>query len=163
MIRLDERDIQILSILQREGRIAKTELARRVNLSPTPCWARLKRLQEARLIEGFGAFLSTDLVNNITLVIMEVELESHQQQDFDRFELAVRDHSEVLECWAVGGGIDYFLKVATASVNDYQRFVDDLLTAKLGLKRYYSYIVTRQVKRSRAIPDKLLRNLLNME
>lgn len=163
MMRLDERDIQILSILQREGRIAKTELARRVNLSPTPCWERLKRLEKVGLIEGFGAFLSAELLNDITMVIMEVELDSHQQYDFDRFENAIQHRSEVMECWAVGGGIDYFLKIATASVNDYQSFVDDLLNAQLALKRYYTYIVTKQVKRSSAIPDNLLRNLLSME
>jgi Lrp/AsnC family transcriptional regulator, regulator of ectoine-degradation genes len=161
MIRIDDRDIQILSILQREGRITKTELARRVNLSPTPCWERLQRLEKAGLIEGYGAKLSDELVGDLTFIIMEVELESHKQQDFDRFEQAVQARTEVLECWAVGGGIDYFLKIATASVNDYQRFVDDLLNAQLGLKRYYTYIVTKQVKQSSAISDKLLRNLFN--
>jgi Lrp/AsnC family transcriptional regulator, regulator of ectoine-degradation genes len=161
MIRIDDRDIQILSILQREGRITKTELARRVNLSPTPCWERLQRLEKAGLIEGYGAKLSDELVGDLTFIIMEVELESHKQQDFDRFEQAVQARTEVLECWAVGGGIDYFLKIATASVNDYQSFVDDLLNAQLGLKRYYTYIVTKQVKQSSAISDKLLRNLFN--
>jgi Lrp/AsnC family transcriptional regulator, regulator of ectoine-degradation genes len=161
MIRLDERDIQILSILQRNGRITKTELARRVNLSPTPCWERLQRLEKVGLIEGYCANLASDLVKDITFIIMEVELESHKQQDFDRFEQAVQARTEVLDCWAVGGGIDYFLKIATASVNDYQRFVDDLLNAQLGLKRYYTYIVTKQVKQSSAISDKLLRNLFN--
>jgi Lrp/AsnC family transcriptional regulator, regulator of ectoine-degradation genes len=161
MIRIDDRDIQILSILQREGRITKTELARRVNLSPTPCWERLQRLEKAGLIEGYGAKLSNELVGDLTFIIMEVELESHKQQDFDRFEQAVQARTEVLDCWAVGGGIDYFLKIATASVNDYQRFVDDLLNAQLGLKRYYTYIVTKQVKQSSAISDKLLRNLFN--
>jgi Lrp/AsnC family transcriptional regulator, regulator of ectoine-degradation genes len=161
MIRIDDRDIQILSILQREGRITKTELARRVNLSPTPCWERLQRLEKAGLIEGYGAKLSDELVGDLTFIIMEVELESHKQQDFDRFEQAVQARIEVLECWAVGGGIDYFLKIATASVNDYQSFVDDLLNAQLGLKRYYTYIVTKQVKQSSAISDKLLRNLFN--
>ncbi len=163
MIRLDERDIQILSILQRNGRITKTELARRVNLSPTPCWERLQRLEKVGLIEGYCANLASDLVKDITFIIMEVELESHKQQDFDRFEQAVQARTEVLECWAVGGGIDYFLKIVTASVNDYQCFVDDLLNAQLGLKRYYSYIVTKQVKHSSAIPDKLLRNLFNKD
>jgi Lrp/AsnC family transcriptional regulator, regulator of ectoine-degradation genes len=163
MIRLDERDIQILSILQREGRITKTELAKRVNLSPTPCWERLQRLEKQGLIEGYGANLSSALIKGVTFIIMEIELDSHQQQDFDRFEKAISQKPEVIECWAVGGGIDYFAKIATASVNDYQRFVDDLLNAQLGLKRYYTYIVTKQVKRSNAIPDSLLRNLFNMD
>ncbi len=163
MIRIDDRDIQILSILQRDGRITKTELARRVNLSPTPCWERLRRLEKAGLIEGYSANLTSELVKDITFIIMEVELESHKQQDFDRFEQAVQVRPEVVDCWAVGGGIDYFLKIATSSVNDYQSFVDDLLNAQLGLKRYYTYIVTKQVKHSNAISDGLLRNLFNKD
>jgi Lrp/AsnC family transcriptional regulator, regulator of ectoine-degradation genes len=163
MIRIDDRDIQILSILQCEGRITKTELARRVNLSPTPCWERLQRLEKAGVIQGYAANLSAELVRDLTFIIMEVELDSHQQHDFDRFEQAVQARTEVLDCWAVGGGIDYFLKIATASVNDYQHFVDDLLNAQLGLKRYYTYIVTKQVKHSAAIPDQLLRNLFNKD
>ena len=77
MYKLDERDIQILSILQEEGRITKTALADKLNLSLTPSWDRLQRLEEAGIIESYGAKLSSSFLSNFHLVITEVELESH--------------------------------------------------------------------------------------
>ena len=160
MIKLDDRDIQILSILQREGRIAKTTLAERVNLSPTPCWERLKRLEKAGIIEGYGAILSWTAIGAQTIVFMEAELASHQAEDFLRFERAVRAYDEIMECWAVGGGLDYLLKIVVRNVDEYQRLVDRLLYAKIGLKRYFTYIVTKRVKDSKTIPDGLLKNMI---
>ena len=152
MIKLDNRDIQILSILQREGRITKKALAKRVNLSPTPCWERLKRLEKAGIIESYGAKISSAVFGAHTTVFMQAELKSHQAQDFDRFERAIQSMDEVLECWAVGGGIDYLIKIVTVNIDDYQRFVDSILKADIGLKRYYTYVVTKQIKTSPTPP-----------
>lgn len=159
-VKLDERDLQILSILQREGRIAKTELARRVNLSPTPCWERLKHLEKIGLIEGYGARIAWKALTQQTLVFMEAELNSHLASDFARFEQAIRNEPEVLECWALGGGIDYLLKVVAPTIDDYQRFVDRLLNADIGLRRYYTYIVTKRIKDTDALPDSMLEQFL---
>ena len=86
MHRLDERDIQILAILQKEGRITKTSLAEKLNLSLTPSWDRLQRLEEAGVIESYGAKLSSKFLSNFHLVITEIELESHKEGEFTRFE-----------------------------------------------------------------------------
>lgn len=158
-VKLDDRDIRMLSILQREGRITKTELAKRVNLSPTPCWERLQHLEKLGVIQGYGARVNWSMISHQTIVFMQAELASHQAVDFSRFERAMQAQSEVLECWALGGGIDYLVKVVAASVDDYQRFVDRLLNADIGLKRYYTYIVTKRVKETRTVPDNLLDEL----
>ena len=102
MYKLDERDIQILSILQEEGRITKTALADRLNLSLTPSWDRLQRLEEVGIIESYGARLSSSFIKNFHLVITEVELESHKEGQFNRFEDAILGFDEVLSCWSVG-------------------------------------------------------------
>jgi len=159
MIKLDDRDIKMLSILQREGRITKTGLAERVNLSPTPCWERLKRLEKSGIIEGYGAQISWMALGAQTTVFMEAEIDSHQSSDFDRFEQAVQRYDEILECWAVGGGLDYLLKIAVKTVDDYQRLVDRLLNDQIGLKKYFTYIVTKRVKDRYGIPDGLLKTL----
>lgn len=149
---LDDRDVRILTILAREGRISKTELARRVNLSPTPCWDRLKRLEEAGLITGYRAeFALARLATHVT-VFVAVELESHRSADFRVFEKAVENIEEVVACWAVGGGFDYLMQVVTADINTYQRLIDSLLAEEIGLKRYFSYIVTKAVKTGGAPP-----------
>ena len=157
MYKLDERDIQILSILQSEGRITKTALADKLNLSLTPSWDRLQRLEEAGIIENYGAKLSSSFLSNFHLVITEVELESHKQGQFARFEEAIMGFDEVLSCWSVGGGLDYILKVLVRDVVDYQDFLKRVLKADIGLRRYFSYAVLDRIKDTDMVPDSLIR------
>ena len=157
MHKLDERDIQILSILQEEGRITKTALADRLNLSLTPSWDRLQRLEEKGIIESYGARLSSSFIKNFHLVITEVELESHKEGEFARFEDAIMGFDEVLSCWSVGGGLDYILKVLVKDVTDYQDFLKRILKANIGLRRYFSYAVIDKIKDSEIVPDSLIR------
>ena len=157
MYKLDERDIQILSILQSEGRITKTALADKLNLSLTPSWDRLQRLEEAGIIESYGAKLSSSFLSNFHLVITEVELESHKQGQFARFEEAIMGFDEVLSCWSVGGGLDYILKVLVKDVVDYQDFLKRVLKADIGLRRYFSYAVLNRIKDTDMVPDSLIR------
>ena len=157
MFKLDERDIQILSILQEEGRITKTALADRLNLSLTPSWDRLQRLEEEGIIESDGARLSSPFLKNFHLVITEVELESHKEGQFARFEDAILGFDEVLSCWSVGGGLDYILKILVKDVSDYQDFLKRVLNADIGLRRYFSYAVLDKIKDTEVVPDSLIR------
>ncbi len=157
MYKLDERDIQILSILQEEGRITKTALADRLNLSLTPSWDRLQRLEEEGIIESYGARLSSPFLKNFHLVITEVELESHKEGEFARFEDAIMGFDEVLSCWSVGGGLDYILKILVKDVSDYQDFLKRVLKANIGLRRYFSYAVLDRIKDTEVVPDSLIR------
>lgn len=150
-LKLDARDIKILAILQSEGRITKTELAARVNLSPTPCWSRLKRLEKIGLIEGYRAKIALKRFG-FTMVFMEAELESHRAADFTRFESAIRKMPEVTGCWSVGGGIDYLVQIVVKDVESYQRLVDGMLDGALGLKRYYTYVVVKAIKEDSPAP-----------
>jgi Lrp/AsnC family transcriptional regulator of ectoine degradation len=144
--RLDARDIKILAILQREGRIPKAALAERVNLSATPCWERLRRLEEAGIIESYGAQISLKAFGPVAIVFVEIEIESHRSEDFARFEQAVGRIAEIVECWAVGGGIDYLCKVVVRNLTDYQALIERMLGDQVGIRRYYSYVVTSAIK-----------------
>lgn len=144
---LDARDIAILSVLSKEGRISKTDLARRVNLSATPCWERLRKLESSGLIRSYHADVALSALGPHVLVFVTLELESHKAESFQAFERAVALHDEITECWAVGGGFDYLLKVVTRDVGRYQDLIDALLSARVGVRRYFSYIVTKEVKR----------------
>ncbi len=145
---LDDRDLRILSILGREGRISKTELARRVNLSATPCWERLRRLEEAGLIRGYRAEVALGKIAPHVVVFVTVELESHRPENFQAFELAMGRHDEIVAAWALGGGYDYLLQVITRDIDSYQRLIDALLAARIGMRRYFTYVVTKDVKAS---------------
>jgi Lrp/AsnC family transcriptional regulator of ectoine degradation len=155
-ISLDDRDLKILAILQKEGRITKAALAERVNLSPTPCWERLKRLEDQGLIRGYHAEVALDRIAPHVTVFVAVELESHRTDDFRLFEQAVARREEIVACWAIGGGFDYLLQIVTTDINSYQRLIDALLGERIGMKRYFTYIVTKDVKSGTAPPLHLL-------
>jgi Lrp/AsnC family transcriptional regulator of ectoine degradation len=148
MTRLDGIDLKILTTLQAEGRITKAALAEAVSLSPTPCWERLKRLEKAGLIKGYRAEIDLDRLGRPATILVEVILKQHRYEDFQRFEGAIMKVEEVVECYATGGGIDYLLKVVAPSIDAYQRLIDHLLLAEIGIDRYFTYIVTRAVKAS---------------
>lgn len=143
---LDAADIRILDALQKHGQLSKTKLAEIVNLSPTPCLVRLKKLQEAGLIRGHRSIIALDRIGDFTQVIVTVALSSHRKSDFDRFETRIRELGDVTECFATGGGMDYVLKVFSRSLADFQRLMESLLTAEFGIERYMTYIVTRDIK-----------------
>lgn len=143
---LDAADLRILEAVRRRGRLSKQALAEAVGLSPTPAWVRLRRLEEAGIIAGYHARIALDKVLPKVRVLLEVTLASHRYADFQRFERAVEGLEEVVECHAVGGGVDYFLTIETVDVDSYQRLVDRILAMEIGVQRYFTYIVTRQVK-----------------
>ena len=153
--KLDARDIKILSILQREGRLSKAALAERVNLSSTPCWERLNRLEQAGIIESYGAQISLKAFGPVTVVFVEISIENHRNEDFQRFEQAIAEVPEIVECWAVGGGIDYMCKVVARHLADYQELIERLLAREIGIQRYFTYVVTAPVK-NEPIPVQLL-------
>ena len=156
MLRLDQRDLQILKELSNNGRISKSELAARINLSATPCWERLKRLEEAGVIRSYHAKISLEKIANSVTVFVAVELESHQATAFQQFEEAIAEYDEIQACWAIGGGLDYFMQVVTKSIDSYQRLIDELLDQKIGLARYFTYIVTKPVKQADGPPLDIL-------
>lgn len=151
-LRLDAVDLKILRVLQCDGRITKVGLAEAVNLSPSPCWERLKRLEQAGIIKGYQARLDAAKVARFAEVLVEVTLQRHRQEDFARFEQAMRETPEVLDCWATGGGVDYLLRVVAPDIDAYQRLIDRLLEAEIGIDRYFTYIVTRSVKSQAPLP-----------
>ena len=153
--RLDAIDLKILATLQKEGRITKLALAERVSLSPTPCWERLKRLESAGFIKRYRAEIDLAKLGGTTTVLVEITLKQHRLEDFQTFERAVKKVPQIVECLATGGGIDYLLKVVTADIDAYQRLIDELLTASIGIDRYFTYVVTRTVKSAAQPPVEL--------
>ncbi len=146
MLKLDDRDLQILAVLAREGRISKAELARRVNLTATPAWERLKRLEAAGAIRGYQAEIALGKLAPHVEIFVTVELESHTPAHFRAFEAAVERQDAIVACWALGGGVDYLLRVIARDIDSYQRLIDALLAGHAGVARYFTYIVTKAVK-----------------
>jgi len=148
MLKLDKIDLKILAALQRDGRITKLGLAQEANLSAAACWERLARLEKAGVISGYSAAIDASRLGRFASVLVEITLKSHRQSDFQRFEAAIMRESSIVGCDAVGGGIDYLLRVVTPDIDSYQRLIDGLLSAELGIDRYFTYIVTKTIKAS---------------
>ncbi|WP_065328492.1 Lrp/AsnC family transcriptional regulator [Tritonibacter mobilis] len=153
---LDQRDLDILRILSRDGRITKAALADQVGLSPTPCWERLKKLEKAGLIEGYNARINLKKIAPYVTVFVAAELADHTAASFQSFEAAMQRYDEVVACWALGGGFDYLLQIVTCDIDAYQRLIDAMLDARIGLSRYFTYIVTKPVKGAGVPPLEIL-------
>ncbi|MEM5433560.1 Lrp/AsnC family transcriptional regulator [Cupriavidus oxalaticus] len=141
--KLDRIDISILSHLQRNGRTTNVDLADAVGLSPSPCLIRVKRLEKAGYIGGYGAQVRLEKLGTMQIVFTQVTLSDHRREDFARFEAAIRDIDEIVECHLVSGGFDYMLKFVTCGVAHYQSIVEDVLRQNVNIEKYFSYIVIK--------------------
>ncbi|HEY8604111.1 Lrp/AsnC family transcriptional regulator [Tsuneonella suprasediminis] len=151
-IALDSIDLEILKNLQQDGRISKSQLAERVNLSASACFERMRRLEQQKLILSYHANINVRVLAQYEVFFAELTLKSHRIYDFDRFERHVAKLGPVAECYALGGGIDYLLKVITTDIESYQEIIEDLLVADIGIERYCTYICTKMVKTTGGIP-----------
>jgi DNA-binding Lrp family transcriptional regulator len=132
--KLDRIDLRILSQLQKKGRITNVELADAVGLSPSPCLIRVKRLEKAGYIIGYGAQIQLEKLGDVQIVFTEVTLADHRREDFTKFVNAIRDVDEIVECHLASGGYDYLLKFVTRSVSHYQSIIEGLLERDIGIE-----------------------------
>ncbi|MBX6747632.1 MAG: Lrp/AsnC family transcriptional regulator, partial [Acetobacteraceae bacterium] len=111
---MDATDRRILRALHRQARLTNAELAEEVGLSPSPCWTRVRRLEQAGVIQGYVAILNQAKLGLPDTVIIEVMMEHHDEDSLRRFEQAVTEMPEVIEAWLVTGEYDYVIKAAVA-------------------------------------------------
>ena len=156
--RLDRIDIAILARLQADGRMTNAALAEAVGLSPSPCLQRVRRLEAAGFIAGYGARIALGKLVETVTVFTEVTLSDHRREDFIRFEAGLATVEELLECHLVSGGYDYLLRFLARSIAHYQQVMEALLDRRLGIERYFSYIVIKSPILRQAAPlQRLLR------
>jgi DNA-binding Lrp family transcriptional regulator len=154
--KLDRIDINILVQLQGVGRMTNVDLADAVGLSPSPCLQRVKRLESAGYIVGYGARLNLAKLTESVTVFTEVTLADHRRADFVKFEASIRGVEEVLECHLVSGGYDYLLRFLCRSITHYQELMESLLERNIGIEKYFSYIVIKSPIMKQALPIKKL-------
>ena len=146
LIKLDATELRILAAVQAHGRLSKTALAEKVNLSATPCWTRLTRLEKAGVTSGYHAEIVLDKIANVTTVMLSISLKQHKHKDFERFEKWICEIDEIIDCIATGGGVDDIMKLIVPSIAAYQALVDNLHIEDICIERFFTYIVTRQIK-----------------
>ncbi|MCA2412039.1 Lrp/AsnC family transcriptional regulator [Rhizobium leguminosarum] len=151
-MKLDRTDIKILHILQQNGRMTNVELAEVVNLSPSPCLMRVKKLQSEGYIEGYTAQINIAKLGQALLVFTEVTLKNHRQTDFARFLAAIEKIEQLIECHVISGGYDYLLKFVTTGIGEYQEIMERLIELDVGIDKYFSYVVLKSPIRRAQLP-----------
>jgi Lrp/AsnC family leucine-responsive transcriptional regulator len=145
-VNLDSIDLSILATLQDNARLSVVELAKRVNLSPTPCTLRLRRLENAGIISGYHARLNPKALGHALMVFVTVSLKSTDEATLKAFNTAVRPVKQILECHMVGGGFDYLLKIRVRDMGEYRAILGGVLGAMPMVESTHSYFVMEEVK-----------------
>jgi Lrp/AsnC family leucine-responsive transcriptional regulator len=149
---MDAIDLRILERLQHDARISNVELARAVNLSPSPCLARVRALEEDGTIEKYVTLLDPKKIGITVSVLVQVTLEKQVEPALEAFERAVRDRPEVMECYLMTGDADYLLRVLVPDVPAFERFILEFLSRVPGVGNIKSSFALKQVKYQTALP-----------
>ena len=155
-MKLDSVDLKILDALQRDGSLSNVELARRVHLSPSPCLARVKALEAAKVIDRYVAIASAAALGLGLSVFISISLRSQSKEALGEFERRIIEHDEVMECYLMTGDSDYLIRVAVADIGALERFILEQLTPIPGIEKIRSSFALKQVRYKTALPLPLL-------
>jgi Lrp/AsnC family leucine-responsive transcriptional regulator len=153
---LDAIDARILAALQSRGRLTNLELAERVGLSPSPCLRRVRRLEDAGLIEGYSARLNRQKVGLGLTAFITVNMERNRESDATKFREAVMQMPEVISCYLTSGNHDFLLQVVVPDLVEYRRFALEKLPKVPGVQNIHSSFAIDVVKENVPLPVKAL-------
>jgi len=148
---LDRTDRHILTVLQADGRISNVALARKVNLTPTPCLERVRRLERQGFIAGYTALLNPKMVDAGLLVFVEISLLRNSPDAFSEFRREASKLTGILECHLVSGNFDYLIKARVKDMDEYRKLLGEKILALPGVSDSRSYVVMEEVKETTSI------------
>ena len=151
-IELDAFDRRLLQALQNNSRLTSLELAERVRLSASQCQRRMKKLEDAGVIERYTAVLNRAKTGFEVMAVITVRLEKHGRFPSQEFKEAIDRYPQILECWATTGDCDYILKVVTRDLNAFTVFLMDELLGLPIVASVKSSILLQQLKATTALP-----------
>ncbi len=152
-MQLDQYDLQMLRVLQQDGRISNQDLAERIGLSASPCLRRMRTLEESGLITGYRALLDAKKLGLSLMALIHISMDLHTPERFDNFETRVAEIPEVLECLLITGqDADYQLKVVVRDMDAYQELLLNRLTRITGVSGVHTSFVLRRVVDKTALP-----------
>ncbi len=143
---LDQKDRDILKVLQKDGRISIVDLAECVNLTKSPCLQRLRRLERKGYIKGYRAELDPQKIQQSYLVYVQVKLESTRRKALESFNSAVLEVPHVMSCHMLSGGYDYLLKIRTADMTEFRELLGDVIAELPNVHQTISFPVMEEVK-----------------
>ncbi|ACB96384.1 Lrp/AsnC family transcriptional regulator [Beijerinckia indica] len=153
---VDETDLRIMKRLQLDARLSNVRLAEDVHLSPSACLERVKTLEKEGLIRRYMADFDLSKICSSVMLMVEVILENHREADFERFLAAIRKREEVLECFKIGGRIDYLMRVICRDIEHYNELSDFMSRGELGVEKFHGHVVLATDKNFEGYPLDLL-------
>ncbi len=152
MAELDTIDLNIIAQLQQDARLSVTDMARRVNLSATPCTLRMRRLEREKIIVGYHARVSPAALQAALLVFVTVKLRATDEATLAGFNTAVKPVKQILECHMTGGGFDYLLKIRVRDMGEYREILGGVIGQLPMVEGTHSYFVMEEVKETSMLP-----------
>lgn len=149
---LDRGDTRILDLIQEHGDLSAAEIAERLGMTASTCWRRVSRLEELGVIRKRVALLDREKVGLNVLVFSHVKLAGHGRDALLKFEQAVRQHPEILECYTLMGETDFLLRIVCRDIKTYEAFFLDHLSRFPGVQSVHSSIALSVIKETTALP-----------
>lgn len=149
---LDATDVKILNQLQENAKLTNVELAARINLSPSPCLARTRALEQSGIISRYVTLLDPTRLGLGLSVFIQVTMERQSERALENFQSVIVSHAEVMECYLMTGDFDYLIRVVVADMPALERFIVEKLTKIAGISNIKSSLALKQVKYKTALP-----------
>lgn len=149
---LDSADKRILAAMQRDANVSTAVLAEKVGLSVSPCWRRLQRLRDERVILREVALLDRRKIGLNTQIFAQVRLTAQGRERIDEFAERIRSFPEVLECYVIMGAIDFLLRVVASDIDAYERFFFHKLSRVPGIQEISSMVALSEIKATTELP-----------
>jgi Lrp/AsnC family transcriptional regulator len=148
----DEIDLKILRILQKNADLSITEIGEKVGLSHTPCWRRIKKMQESGIIKSQVYHLDSEKIGLDVSIFVFVRLDTHSTQALDTFEKSTKDVPQIMQCYTMSGEFDYLLRIVVATVRDYEKTVKGKLLKLPHVGMMNSHFALSEIKNSSELP-----------
>ena len=145
---MDKLDRKILSVLQADSRASLQEIGAAVGLSPSPCWGRIKKMEEAGVITGYTVRLNPLALGLAETVLVMVTLDSHSDNTLEKFGQVLATIPEIVEAHLVSGEYDYLLRIVVKDTRDYERLLREKLYKIKGIRHSRSSFVLRTLKKA---------------
>jgi Lrp/AsnC family leucine-responsive transcriptional regulator len=149
---LDRQDVVLLTELQRDAHQTVQQLAERIGLSSTPCWKRIKEMENSGVIRGYTALIDREKVGLALCVIAEINLTRHNEDVVTQFEKEVAGCPQIVSCYATTGQADYVIKVLMPDIKAYERFLHETAFKLPGVTHVRSSVVLKEVKAETRLP-----------
>jgi Lrp/AsnC family transcriptional regulator, leucine-responsive regulatory protein len=150
--RLEAEDVRILNHLQQDGRMTNQALSETVGLSTSPCWRRVRNLEDTGVIQGYGARLDRKQVGLGVLAFIRVKIDSHSEAEAEDFSQQVSALKEVVACYSIAGDADFLLQVVASDLDSYADFAMSVVRRLPRIKEMQTTFVLKEIKAFQGFP-----------